>query len=157
MAAQADIEVSDIFGMTLLMMAIYFQNAEIVSQLLQRSKSYRHADNDGRTILHYAAAWPNVHVLRVMKSHELGGVNSQARTKNGHTAVQIFQKCQHRVNENDWKETEEIFYALISEISFNRPPQQPVAYYGESREDTKPPRLLAFRAILLNYCTVSEQ
>jgi ankyrin repeat protein len=86
----ADIHIKGNQGETLLMMAAYNGNLELVKYLVERNVETNIQDNEGNTSLMYLARSHTEKFLEIADALFSGGADSTIRNKKGETAAQVY-------------------------------------------------------------------
>lgn len=71
-------------------MSIYWNRHDIVRLLLARGASTSAVDDDGMTILHYAAKFGDARTLTILETAGITGLSPECRDKDDRTALEIF-------------------------------------------------------------------
>ncbi|RSL63229.1 hypothetical protein CEP54_005292 [Fusarium duplospermum] len=108
----ADINASQNNGITPLLMAVGFNAHQGQAMLLQLGADYLR-DSQGTTVLHAAAESGDVKTLETLASFGLGGLDVEARDKNGLTAREEFEVREQPVTD----EVKEAFYRLLEVVA----------------------------------------
>lgn len=93
--AGVDFDRLDEFGHCALSVAVASKKTDVLGELLQRGADYRIAHN-GFTLLHLAAACPDISIFDLFARHGLEGVDIFARDEDGYTAMDRFEEYHSR-------------------------------------------------------------
>ncbi|KAF2146704.1 uncharacterized protein K452DRAFT_355170 [Aplosporella prunicola CBS 121167] len=130
------LDVPDQNGRTPLVFAVQRNNLDCVDLLLSFGADYTVRDKKGRTILHHAAEKGDASLLDNLAAHGLSGIDTEARNKQGDTALDYYNSLAEAL-EFDQDKTD-AFYRLWEKVTSTSSDdaEAPIIELSDDTDDT---------------------